>query len=320
MKRILYAFLRTLISVGLIALLLYLMRGNYNKIITIFKQIKGEIFALSVFAYIATLLVTSLRVKMIILTQGLALSFMEAVNLSFIGIFFNNFLPTSIGGDVVKAYYVSRAGKDRTSAFASIFMDRFLGLVTMIALAAISLVVVGDLAKDRIASRIVYVSLAVAVISFTLLFHKGAASRLSPVFKLVRPLEERLKKLYHTLHSYKNHRQLLIKAMGLSVFSQILYFWSVSLLALSVGANVGIPEIFLRVPIVAVLSLLPSINGLGVREGAIVLLFSPLIGRENAFAVSILMLATLMIISLIGGLIYAMSPQFKGIQKEEAIA
>ena len=226
MKRILYAFLRTLISVGLIALLLYLMRGNYNKIITIFKQIKGEIFALSVFAYIATLLVTSLRVKMIILTQGLALSFMEAVNLSFIGIFFNNFLPTSIGGDVVKAYYVSRAGKDRTSAFASIFMDRFLGLVTMIALAAISLVVVGDLAKDRIASRIVYVSLAVAVISFTLLFHKGAASRLSPVFKLVRPLEERLKKLYHTLHSYKNHRQLLIKAMGLSVFSQILYFWT----------------------------------------------------------------------------------------------
>src|SRR3989338_5609069 len=100
MKRILYAFLRTLISVGLIALLLYLMRGNYNKIITIFKQIKGEIFALSVFAYIATLLVTSLRVKMIILTQGLALSFMEAVNLSFIGIFFNNFLPTSIFVDV----------------------------------------------------------------------------------------------------------------------------------------------------------------------------------------------------------------------------
>ncbi len=311
MKRILYGFLRAAISVGLIALLLYMMRGNYNKIILIFNHIKGEIFAFSVLTYIGTLLVTSLRVRMIILTQGLALSFMEAINLSFIGIFFNNFLPTSIGGDVVKAYYVARAGQDKTGAFASIFMDRFLGLVTMIAMAALALVAVGGFGKYKTTSRMVYACLAAAALFSIFIFHKGFASKFSGLFKMVKPLEDKLKKLYETIHNYKNHKLLLAQAMLLSILSQVMYFSSVSLLALSVGASVHMKELFLRVPIVAVLSLLPSINGLGVREGAIVLLFAPLIGRESAFAVSILMLATLMIISLIGGIIYAVSPQFR---------
>jgi len=59
------------------------------------------------------------------------------------------------------------------------------------------------------------------------------------------------------------------------------------------------------------MSLLPSINGLGLREGATVLLFGPLIGKTSAFAVSVLVIAMLLATSLVGGLIYAISPQFR---------
>jgi len=69
-------------------------------------------------------------------------------------------------------------------------------------------------------------------------------------------------------------------------------------------------------PIISAMSLIPSINGLGIREGATVLLFAPLIGKENAFAISILLLAALFIVSIIGGIVYLASPQFKMNLKE----
>jgi uncharacterized membrane protein YbhN (UPF0104 family) len=57
-------------------------------------------------------------------------------------------------------------------------------------------------------------------------------------------------------------------------------------------------------PIVVFISMVPSIGGLGIREGAIVAFFTPFVGRENAFAVSLLMLASLFFLSVIGGVVY----------------
>jgi hypothetical protein len=83
------------------------------------------------------------------------------------------------------------------------------------------------------------------------------------------------------------------------------------MLALSMGSRIPVIDLLLRMPIVSMVSLLPSINGLGVREGSTVVFFGPLIGRENALAVSILMIVVLLMISVVGGMIYALSPQFK---------
>ena len=69
-------------------------------------------------------------------------------------------------------------------------------------------------------------------------------------------------------------------------------------------------------PIVSIITLLPSINGLGVREGSTVVFFGGLIGKEHALAISILMIVVLLITSLIGGIVYAVSPQFKMKLKE----
>ena len=55
--------------------------------------------------------------------------------------------------------------------------------------------------------------------------------------------------------------------------------------------------------------MLPSINGLGVREGAYVLLLGGIVGKEKAFALSILWLAVVMSLSLLGGLIYMLAPR-----------
>jgi len=108
----------------------------------------------------------------------------------------------------------------------------------------------------------------------------------------------------------------MLQSFAISIVSQALFFVSLAMIAVSIGKTIPMKELFLRMPIVSMLSLLPSINGLGLREGATVVFIGPLIGKENAFAVSILWLAILFIVSIIGGIVYALSPQFKVKLKE----
>ena len=97
---------------------------------------------------------------------------------------------------------------------------------------------------------------------------------------------------------------------------QLFFFVSYGVIALSIGSGIPTGEILLRMPLISAMSMLPSINGLGLREGSTVLLFGPLIGKESAFAISILWLIVLFITSIAGGLIYGLSPQFKTKFKE----
>jgi hypothetical protein len=103
----------------------------------------------------------------------------------------------------------------------------------------------------------------------------------------------------------------MMRSLAISIISQLLFFFSLGIMAFSIGCRIPVMDILLRVPIIGILSLLPSINGLGLREGATVVFFGPLIGKSNAFAVSILWFFILLIISVIGGVIYMLSPQFR---------
>jgi len=127
----------------------------------------------------------------------------------------------------------------------------------------------------------------------------------------------KLTELYQLMHNYRNKRALLIRAILISVIGQALYFIVVYILFKSVGLKVPFRAIFLVMPIVSVVSMLPSIGGLGLREGAIVFFFAPIVGTERAFGVSILLLAILFLISIIGGIIYISSPQFRSIKIRE---
>jgi uncharacterized protein (TIRG00374 family) len=287
------------------------MRGNYKKVGEIFATANILLFICGVLIFFIAVLIAATRLKIIIQAQDLNVSFLEAVGLTFIGYFFNNFLPTSIGGDVVKAYYVGKKTGTKAASYASVFMDRFLGLFTMVLMAAAALLLVKGFVKDKTVFYMIYGAIAFSAVFLVFIFNRNFAARFSFLLKLAGPIEEKLRKLYGIIHGYQKHRFLLAQSITISFFSQIAYFYSMAFLALSVGTRIPMKELFLRMPLVSALSMLPSINGLGVREGSVVALFSPLIGKESAFAVSILMLAMLMLTSLFGGLVYALSPQFR---------
>ncbi|MDD5422221.1 MAG: lysylphosphatidylglycerol synthase transmembrane domain-containing protein [Candidatus Omnitrophota bacterium] len=312
MKTKIISFLRVFVSIALIFILLYIMRDKYGEILDVLKGTDPKLFSIAVGMFIAAISLGSYRFKLIIEAQGdMSIKFKEAFSLTFIGYFFNNFLPTSVGGDVVKAYYLSRKFSRKMESYTSVFVDRVIGLFTMIFMASLALLFVQNHIIDNTVRSMIYAITAVSVLAIIFMTNKKFAKNFSVLLRLFKPIEGKLRKAYDSVHKYKYHMKLIWQSLVISIISQILFFASIGILAFAIGSSLPAMDILLRMPIISAMSLLPSINGLGLREGSTVVLFGPIIGKENSFAVSVLWLLILLIMSLVGGIIYAFSPQFK---------
>lgn len=313
MKRILgSAAFRVTISLSLIIILLCLMRNSYGEIARALRNTDIRMFALGFTMYLVALGAASYRLFLIVRAgEEKSVNFKEAISLTFIGLFFNNFLPTSIGGDLVKAYYLSHKTHDRIGSFASVLVDRLMGLLTMIFMASAALLFIqSSIISDDI-RQILYGITAAALVVVLFVINKTFAKKLSGLLAFTKPLAVRFKDAYYTIHHYKHNKKLMAKSLGISVMSQLLFYSAFGIMALSLGSRISPVDALLRIPLISLMSMLPSLNGLGLREGATVVLFGPLIGKDSAFAVSILWILVLLLASVIGGLIYAFSPQFR---------
>lgn len=316
MKKNINNFIRTVISLLLIAILLYIMKGKYGDIARALQNTKPAIFIAAFLAFTLASAIASFRMQLIIAAQNITLHFREALALTFIGYFFNNFLPTSIGGDIVKAHYLSKHCSDTAGSYTAIIIDRVVGLVTMVFMAFTALLFAGASVVDKRISMLIYIITGLSAAGIVFLTNKSFVKRFSVLTGFLKPIEKQLRKLYEATDKYRNRGALMAATLVMSILSQLCYFLCFGILALSIGSKIPFIDLFLKMPIVSMMSLLPSINGLGVREGATVILFGPLIGKENALAISILMIVVLLITSIIGGIVYAVSPQFKMKLKE----
>ncbi|MCM8790314.1 MAG: flippase-like domain-containing protein [Candidatus Omnitrophica bacterium] len=287
------------------------MRDKYNRIVSVLKGASIPILVLALAALALALVTASVRLRLIIEAQNISATFAEAFSLTLLGYFFNNFLPTAIGGDIVKAYYLSKHSSNSTGSYTSVFVDRAIGLITMIFMAFVALFFVKQAIVDNKVRYAIYIITAASALGIFFMASKSFAKRFSVLLTLMKPIEDKLVKVYDAINIYRHHRILMLKTIAISVASQIFYFTFFGLLALSIGSRISTIDVLLRMPVVGMMSLLPSINGLGVREGATVVLFGPIIGNANAFAVSILVIVCMLITSVVGGFIYAFSPQFR---------
>jgi len=301
-----YPLLKLLISLALLGLLFYLQRGTIEDTIRSIRMIDRNFLLAGSLAYVAGIAVVSLRLNILMSAQALRVGCGKTAYLTYMGYFFNNFLPTSVGGDLVKAYYASNMTGEKVRSFISVFMDRFLGVTTLLMLAAISLVF-SDIAAGN--KPLVWFTLALftaLVFALTIFFNKGLARVFSPVARLAErfKLKKKLVEAYDAIHSFKDKKKALIFSMAISLAAQIICFSSVFFFSRGMGVPVEFKTVLVIMPLVSILSMLPSINGLGIREGAICVLFSPYIGKENALALSMLWLFVLLIVSVIGGICY----------------
>jgi len=304
--------LRISVSAALVSFLIWSMRGHLPRILGTLADTNTILFFLAVFIFIANITVLSVRLKLLFKGEGLKIPYRRVLQLSYIGYFFNNFMPTAVGGDIVKVYYARKETGQTAKSAISVFMDRFVGLFTFVLIATGALFISWETVPDKI--KQVVLGFAIVCLTGIAIMANGAIAEF--VLKIFSRLKlwnvgELLSKVYRAIREYRNRKWLILTVIGVSLCSQTIYFIIVFLLAKAVGSDIPLKSVFLIMPIVSVISMLPSLGGLGLREGAIVALFGPFMGKDTAFSMSILLLATLLIASLLGSIVYMLAPQFR---------
>jgi hypothetical protein len=311
-----FAFIRIFISCFLIFLLFWLMRDKLGEIVENLRSADAATFLYSIFVFNAAIAILAARFKRILDAEDCPIGIKDSLSLTYIGYFFNNILPTAVGGDLVKGYYVSRRVGRKLPAFTAIFMDRFVGAVTFFAVAAVALLLLQLMGRTSDYPRLVgavWIMIGIVGFAFLFFFNRSFAEKVSLAFKPVKSLHirERVKKVYDAVNSIKDKRAEITQIFLLSAVSQFLSFYIVYCLAAAIGIEISFIWILLVMPIVSAMSLIPSLGGLGVRESATVVFLGPMIGSEEAFSISLMWLAILFIASFTGGLIYLFDGQYR---------
>ncbi len=230
-------------------------------------------------------------------------SLRRLVALYFVGSFFSLVLPTGVGGDAVRIYELARTSK-ASSAASSVLVERFSGLLVLFLMAALALMGNYHLVSPRVRGEILAIALiglagAVLVLQRTWIESVGRRLRLNRLLGRSTVLRD----LYASLHQYG--RAALGKVTAASLVFNLMQIFANALLAQAVGIHQPLPLYFLFVPIIAVMLMLPSVGGLGLREGAYVLLFGQVgVDPPHALALALAYDAVLLLIGLIGASIY----------------
>ena len=312
-KRLAFNALRFGVSAGLIFFLCWMMRGSLGQVLLAIKKMSKPLLALSFLFFLLGYLLQSLRFKFIMNAQRLRMTLKDAVSLTLIGQFFSNFLPTAVGGDLVKAYYTSKSTGKRLPSIACIMFDRLLGTFTLVLMALLTFFFARELVSGKMVIMFLAATLLISAGTILILFSRRIAKRITMITRLLKKfkLEEKIKNLYTIIYNYKKNPRLIFNAMVISFVLQIVLFYAVYLLIRGLNLPANMKMVLLFMPIVSTVSMVPSINGLGVRESAYVLLFGPLITKEGAFALSIVCYGLTLAVSLIGGIIYMTDRQYR---------
>jgi hypothetical protein len=276
------------LAVSSVLLYVVLKRTGLEQVFSTLKAMSPVAFISAVFLYLLAQFISTVRWKLLlpgVLGIGKLFSFY------IIGSFFNTVLPGIIGGDAVKAYYLYQVTGKGSLSLASIFMDRYLGFLMLLTICTIAF----PFGYAYLHGSQVEWLLPLIVLSF------AAASFLVFGLRLGKGIKI-LSECYDYFHSYRGQKGVIGKALLLSVFVQLLGILAVYILALGMGEHIPFLACLIFLPLIIVITMIPiSISGIGVREGAFVVLFG-LIGvrPEVATAVSLSWFLSVATVNLLG--------------------
>jgi glycosyltransferase 2 family protein len=283
------------VAVTLVLLTWVAWETNWQEVGSAFARLRLELWLAAVAVLVATQFVSAWRWQALARPFGFERSIGQLVSYYFIGMYFNLLLPTSVGGDVVRAWYLDGHSGRRLAAFVAVFVDRFSGLVVLLSLACAG-VVLWPLELPAWIPLFVWTAAGGAVL---------AVAGLPRFARHSKRVARRLDKVRQALRALRAPRLLLgstLLSLGVQAGNVILVW----LIGNAIGAEVPGGYYWIMVPMVSLLAMLPvSINGMGVREGATALFLAHLgVPDGTAKTLALLWFAVFLTVSLLGGVVY----------------
>lgn len=268
-------------------------------------------------------LLSAWRWQMLVRIQGIVVHYMDIVIYCFIGLFFNNVMLGSIGGDVLKAYYLARGAPGKgESAFISVIADRTIGFLTFFGIGFVGIALNGRNPQLRGASWLLLAFFCATCGGLAVLYSKDLLKKMPFARKVLDgfPIGENVRRLYRALYAYRSCPSILCKAMLVSIVLQlvtiVIFYWIAKELGV---AGLAYRHLLLLIPLLGTICALPiTPSGWGTGEIAYCGFFGALgIPADQALALDLVVRAMTISWSLLGGMLYAFPHWRVGVQDNE---
>jgi hypothetical protein len=298
--------LKVCFSVAVLAILL--KQVGWQQTLETLGEARLPHLAAAFVLYLVGIVVRAYRWQILLSALRIDISLARLTALYFVGTFFNNILPTGIGGDVVRVYELSKQSKRPIESVGTVLLDRATGLLVLFLIALIALLFSFQLIAPNIVATIVILCLS-SWAGLGLLLQRDWLERWG-LLRIMAKVKQ-LRELYESI--YACGLKAIGGALAISLIFNVLLIAVNYLIALSLGVEIPLWYFLLFIPLISFLLVLPiSLSGLGVREGGYVYLFAQAgVSAPLALAMSLLFYALNVATGLIGGLLYA----FEGARK-----
>lgn len=297
-RRSLFTLVRAAVTLALLALSL---RGvEWGRLRSVFVAIDWRWWLVGLALLVSVQVVAAVRWAVLARPVGFQLPLASFIRRFFEGLFFNLVLPTSIGGDVVKAYRLADTPGGRVLAGCTVLADRLAGL-TALSVIAVTALAVHRFALGPSAAVAIAAALTLAIVAVA----RAIVGNLDRILGAI-PVRGRLESLAARLLPYQKRPGLVASAIGWGMLVQIGGVLGVACIGRSLGLDVALPTWFMAVPLVNLATVLPiSIGGVGVREGMLSALLAPAgVPTEKAVAIGMLTLLTMIVCGVAGGIAF----------------
>jgi uncharacterized protein (TIRG00374 family) len=268
------------------------------------------LLALAVMLYTLTLALATWRWRLLLRAQGYRAPIGRLGASYLVATFFNNFLPSNIGGDVIRVRDGSALTGSTTTSLAIVAIDRILGLGALYLLALVAWLTGPERLRGLAGARPVLVAMGIVFLALAYVFFRPVtARRLMAVTRLntLRWAREKFEVVQGAVHVYREQMRAVWAAFAASVALQSLIVCFYYDVAQSLRIPLPLPFAFLMVPLCSLVQTVPvSFNGWGIRESVFIVYFGQVgLPRESALAFSLAGAGLMALLSLPGAIVWS---------------
>lgn len=279
------------LTVAIVALVVLASRIDRETFEHALTDLSIPMVSIALLLYFVSQILLAIRWVVLLGPQNVHISVFQAIKLTFLGLFYNNVMPGSVGGDVLKAWYITHHSKRefRLEAAVTVFVDRLTGLVGMITVGAIaSFFLKQKIICYGIDLRWIIWSIVVIMIVSGIVFFSRRMRRVLYLTRVLAklPFASRLRQIDKAVGIYRDH----LPTVGLSlIITAIIQGIAITAIWVLTGAlgleRVSLLQCFIIMPIIWLIGvMIPVPGGLGVIEASVMLLFCLVIDPQNTQA------------------------------------
>ncbi|MFP4457967.1 MAG: lysylphosphatidylglycerol synthase transmembrane domain-containing protein [Candidatus Zixiibacteriota bacterium] len=302
-RKILITTAKILVAMGLI---IYLYKTtDIEQVKMIWEGLDIWDLVLVTVVFMLTIFIGAFRSIIFFRGMDIDLSYLLYAKLYYIGYFFNNFIPSGVGGDVMRGWIAGKRSENIKGSYSAILAERISGLLATV---FIGLLFMLFIPTPKVLMLIIGgLNLGLWIIIFILLM-----PRLTDFIKkyfafLPFGIADKLSDFAAQVSSYRQKPMTLLAGFGMSVLYQMSIIFSVWVASLIIDSNVTFAEMCVIAPLVWTISMIPAApNAIGIRETSFAKLFV-LFGYSDAKGafVGALFLFVSLICGIIGGIMFA---------------